>query len=160
MANEMRNRLVELVCGAIQTDGCIAHCNYAPCIRCEIIADHLIANGVIVPPCKVGDMIYKIQYCRCGNPEAFEMKQCHKKETSKTPKVFASVMLQQKGKKLTPGSYRFEPPKYEYKPIGTICYKVVQKPFKLEWINDFGKTVFLTKEEAEQKLKEMRGNNE
>ena len=30
------------------TDGCIAHCNYAPCIRCEIIADHLIENGVVV----------------------------------------------------------------------------------------------------------------
>lgn len=60
MANETRDRLVELVCGAIQTDGCIAHCNYAPCIRCEIIADHLIENGVIVPPCKVGDRVYSI----------------------------------------------------------------------------------------------------
>ena len=25
--------------------------------RCEQIADHLLANGVIVPPCKVGDYV-------------------------------------------------------------------------------------------------------
>lgn len=29
----------------------------------EFIADHLLANGVIVPPCNVGDTIY-----RCGDP--------------------------------------------------------------------------------------------
>lgn len=27
---------------------------------CELVADHLIANGVIVPPCKVGDTVYYI----------------------------------------------------------------------------------------------------
>jgi hypothetical protein len=26
----------------------------------NIIADYLLANGVIVPPCKVGDMVYRI----------------------------------------------------------------------------------------------------
>ena len=26
----------------------------------EAIADHLLANGVIVPPCKVGDIVYTI----------------------------------------------------------------------------------------------------
>jgi hypothetical protein len=26
----------------------------------EINADHLLANGVIVPPCKVGDTVYRI----------------------------------------------------------------------------------------------------
>ena len=28
--------------------------------REEYIADHLIANGVIAPPCKVGDTYYRI----------------------------------------------------------------------------------------------------
>ena len=32
------------------------------------------------------------------------------------------------------------------------------KPFKLEWLTEVGKTVFLTKEEAEQKLKELNKN--
>ena len=30
----------------------------------EKIADFLLANGVIVPPCKVGDMVYEIQPIR------------------------------------------------------------------------------------------------
>lgn len=32
--------------------------------REEYIADHLIANGVILPPCKVGDIIYQIDGVR------------------------------------------------------------------------------------------------
>ena len=27
---------------------------------CKKVADHLLANGVIVPPCKVGDTVYRI----------------------------------------------------------------------------------------------------
>lgn len=127
-------------------------------LNCTKLADYLLEHGVIVLPCKVGDTVYKIQYCRCGNPEAFEMKHCHKKETSKTPKVLASVMLLQKGKRLSKNSYMFEYPRYEYKPIGTICYKVLQKPFKLEWLTEIGETVFLTREEAEQALKERESN--
>ena len=30
----------------------------------EEIADHLLANGVIVPPCKVGDRVYFIDTCK------------------------------------------------------------------------------------------------
>ena len=114
-------------------------------------ADYLLANGVIVPPCKVGDIVYQIKYCRCGNPECFEMKHCYKKDTKRTPKVIDSIMIVQKGKRLV------APYKFEWKPIGTICYRIIQKPFKLEWLTEIGKTVFLTKEEAEEKLKECEG---
>lgn len=31
----------------------------------EQVASHLIAHGVIVPPCKVGDMVYYITECSC-----------------------------------------------------------------------------------------------
>lgn len=41
-----RDRLIELIQNAV--NGCAKH-------WAEIIADHLIANGVICPPCKVGD---------------------------------------------------------------------------------------------------------
>lgn len=126
--------------------------------RIDTIADYLLANGVIVPPCKVGDMVYQIKYCRCGNPEAYEMKHCHKKDTKKTPKVYGSIMLRQEGKRLKHNSYMFEKTQWEWKPIGTICYKIIQKPFKLEWLTEIGKTVFLTKEEAEAKLKERVDN--
>lgn len=35
----------------------------------EMLADYLLANGVIVPPCKVGDKIYKLWYTPCHNGE-------------------------------------------------------------------------------------------
>lgn len=54
----MRERLKELICEVIQTDECVSHCNHPYCGECERLADHLLANGVIVPPCKVGDTVY------------------------------------------------------------------------------------------------------
>ena len=33
----------------------------------ERIADHLLANGVILPPCKVGDAVYQVYADDCGN---------------------------------------------------------------------------------------------
>ena len=135
-----RDRLIELI-SKVQYLGGLE----------EKVADYLLANGVIAPPCKVGDKVYQIKFCRCGNPECFEMKHCYKKDTKRTPKVIDSIMLSQKGKRLV------APYKYEWKPIGTICYKIIQKPFKLEWLTEIGKTVFLTKVEAEQKLKEREG---
>lgn len=45
----MRDRLIELIQNAV--GGCARH-------WAKIIADHLLANGVIVPPCKVGDFVY------------------------------------------------------------------------------------------------------
>ena len=45
----MRDRLVELIQDSVQ--GCAR--NWA-----EVIADYLLANGVIVLPCKVGETVY------------------------------------------------------------------------------------------------------
>lgn len=33
-------------------------------LHAEYVADHLLASGVIVPPCKVGDVVYEIQPIR------------------------------------------------------------------------------------------------
>ena len=49
-----RDRLIELVLRAMQEHSKVT-------FRCFVenyIADYLLANGVIVPPCKVGDMVY------------------------------------------------------------------------------------------------------
>lgn len=51
----MRERLVELICEGVQTDYCVGSCG-----KCESISDHLLANGVIVVPCKPGDIVYRI----------------------------------------------------------------------------------------------------
>ena len=77
----------------------------------DSLADYLLANGVIVPPCKVGTTIY---------------------------------MIVEKRAKVTREYFRF--------------IKTTKLTFlNLERVmNDFGKTVFLTREEAEAKLKERK----
>ena len=58
----MRDRLIELI---TQGDKTFAD-KYTGKVMSHIdelygfIADYLLANGVIVPPCKVGDMVYEI----------------------------------------------------------------------------------------------------
>ena len=52
MQNEMRDRLAGLL---------VDSSRYIDEQRSEVIADYLIENGVIVPPCKVGDTVYA--YC-------------------------------------------------------------------------------------------------
>jgi hypothetical protein len=51
----MRDRLVELIQNSV--NGCAKH-------WAEVIADYLLANGVIVPPCKVGDTVYQVDGVR------------------------------------------------------------------------------------------------
>lgn len=57
---DMRERLIELLKGA---ETKVAEVLSAPLALEEwlgIYADHLIANGVILPPCKVGDIVYPL----------------------------------------------------------------------------------------------------
>ena len=51
----------------------------------EINADHLLANGVIVPPCKVGDKVY------CVLPEVFD-NPCEAKIYSITIQAEGTIM--------------------------------------------------------------------
>ena len=100
----MRDRLIELIREAKK------HTKNAnsDLERNMIFADHLLANGVIVPPCKMGSKIYMLVTKRS--------------KVSLPPFTFVKVS------RLT--FYNLE--------------RVLQ---------DFGKTVFLTREEAEAKLK-------
>ena len=52
-----RERLTELIQNAV--NGCARH-------WAEVIADHLLSNGVIVPPCKVGDVVWFDTYKKSG----------------------------------------------------------------------------------------------
>lgn len=103
MQNNTKDRLVNLIQNAV--DGCAR--NWA-----EVIADHLLANGVIVPPCKVGDTVYMIYWDDGIEPFIEEDK----------------------------------------------IIKVSTQKFWLKYCyfnyDDIGKTVFLTREEAERALKE------
>ena len=75
----------------------------------EPLADYLLANGVIVPPCKVGDTVYRI--CKQKYPiDAYRMR-------------------------------------WEEDWVILTC------PFDLSMIPEIGKTIIITREEAEQALK-------
>lgn len=43
-----REKLVEIVCNAIQEVDCISHCNHPPCYKVHHVVDELISHGVTV----------------------------------------------------------------------------------------------------------------
>lgn len=90
-------------------------------VEAEPLADFLLANDVIVPPCKVGDKIY-ILYSVTKEIEECEV---------------TGLVIQTKHDVI----------KFKDGSIYTIWDK--------DYDAHFGKTIFLTKEEAEQKLKEL-----
>ena len=92
-----------------------------------IYADYLLANGVIVPPCKVGDVVYFIYETYDEEGINRCVLDCKVEQLGIDSK---SVWFQLK------------------LPIGVKLSGYFRN-------NKFGQTVFLTKEEAEQKLKEL-----
>lgn len=111
----MRDRLIELLKGA---ETKVTEMSSTPLALEEwlgIYADYLLANGVIVPPCKVGDLLYRILTLDNG--------------TSFVSSFPAKV----------------EP--------YSIYFRNIFGNYSYLSFDDFGKTVFLTKEEAEQALK-------
>lgn len=64
MPNDMRDRLIELLDIIIQPGE----------KTLGDIADHFIANGVILPPCKVGDKVYIISETRAKEAEIETMQ--------------------------------------------------------------------------------------
>ena len=138
MANEMRDRLVELIkqvdsycTSAACCYKCMGHGKGADCFD-YLIADHLIENGVIVPPCKVGETVYCI----------------HKTHWDENYKDYI------KSEKLKQGVLQVV-----YSPKLKTNLMLEVKEFDWDLFNNWMKgEVFLTKEAAEQKLKEMRGD--
>lgn len=113
---------------------------------CERVADALEAlyrfknqleNGVVVPPCKVGDTVYFIEneQVRCG--EVVEIRRY------KDPEVIAENSPIQE---------------IYYVNSAVICFPMGCSELTPYTRDDFGKTVFLTKEEAEKALKEGADN--
>lgn len=115
----MRDRLIELLEDTLQE----WECDVSDKTISEI-AEHLLANGVVCPPCKVGDKLY-IFYQSSGQIEELEI-------ASITFRMFYDII--------------------EFTNNGTLTI----------WDKDynalFGKTVFLTKEEAEKVLKGGNSN--
>lgn len=45
---DVREKLIEIVCDAMESDGCIGHCNHSPCFEVERVVNALIGKGVTV----------------------------------------------------------------------------------------------------------------
>lgn len=118
----MRERLVEILkkyeeqpCGVLDGVGLWA----------DDIADYLLAEGVIVPPCKVGDTVFAL--CE----DFGSIFECKIHSTDYIDSVWTGHMRNT----------------WIHARGSLYC-----------WIeSDFGKTVFLTKEEAEKALAEREG---
>lgn len=131
----MRERLKELLLGK-STD---------TAEDAEYVADHLIKNGVILLPCKVGDTVYvittKIPCYACVSCTDFCHKECPYPDRGSWVVKTATVRSIEVGE------------------ICKICVEIEESKVSysydyIYWFNDIGKTIFLTKEEAEEALKE------
>ena len=110
----MRERLIELLGDYLYS---------------EQIADYLLKNGVIVPPCKVGDKVYYVS------------------DSPINLSVQANTIYDAHITRMVTTQY------------GTTLVVQIHNSYgctEIPDINDFGKTVFLTREEAEAKLKERK----
>ena len=129
MANEMRDRLAELIYEAIKEwdfyfNDCLLNGKPRSKTLNEFIAVHLIENGVRILPCDVGDTVYYLD---------------------------ESIIVESKVHCISFGG-RYG----DYKGGQIHIYDSDKDNITVKF-DSFGKTVFLTKSEAEQKLKEMRG---
>ena len=112
-----RDRLIELIKNAPRKEVVYGDIKLdKPIQTVQTIADYLLANGVIVPPCKVGDKVYIIG-------------------------IFTGQFITNQVVAINYGESGLF--------LLLDSYTVVSVEEQL------GKTVFLTKEEAEEKLKEM-----
>ena len=111
----MRERLIELIQKAV--DGCARH-------WAEVIADYLLANGVIAPPCNIGDKVYMLVTKRTHSYEFSNGKMLRKDNQHTFIK--------------------------ESRLVESNFFRVIK---------DFGKTVFLTREEAERAMKDGKDAN-
>ena len=115
-----RERLIELVKEPLEWMPYGQVTNYTA----PEIADYLLANGVIVPPCKVGDTLY--------------------------------VISQMKDKRILPFVNKYE---VTFIQVGKRKCKVYHEKdgfIKIFKQDDFGKTVFLSEEQANKKIKGVK----
>ena len=134
MQNDMRDRLVDLIAIYDEQYDCDTCMNVNKGGGCgnKCLADYLIANGVIVPPCKAWQTVYCIVFkpvgCKFSVEKGFVREIYITKDNARVNIVDCELT--------------------RYANLNITVY-----------LEDFGKTVFLTKEQAEQKLKEMRVEN-
>ena len=131
----MRDRLIELLCNVkCEGEECFGNCPHRIGQKCNkvqrlemcsvfAIADHLLAEGVIVPPVKVGTTLYFLY----NSPYADKPD-------------------------LTPRIYKTEKWYFEVDKTGVVINTSDIHSFNKKYDYYLGETVFLTREEAEKAL--------
>lgn len=127
-----RERLIELIedgsCSYLSTEKCKnLMCECRTCCE-QVLADYLLKNNVIVLPCKKGEKVFGIaKSCfRCS----------HYKDDG-----FCLCEREPKGDL------------FEVDLDKNCSYEISEMPFSYSMIDDVGETVFLTRYEAEKKLR-------
>ena len=89
-------------------------------------------------PCNEGDMVYIVerQYDNGHNT------------IKSSPKVYGEIHVVE-------GRYGYNKKHPFFSPV-KVCYRIVRRAFKISYLKDFGKSVFLTREEAEKALEERK----
>lgn len=130
----MRDRLIELIGDKPFTD---EYHNYNSLEWAEHFADYLLAEGVIVLPCKVGQTVYRI--ARLYNGEIMIAEGI----------VFEFAITHESSQN----------DKYRFYFLAKADTNYTSRQYS-KWCEfaDFGKTVFLTREEAEKALAERSEN--
>lgn len=137
----MRERLIEL---------CDTNNGWVDEVLAEKFADYLLANNVIVLPCKVGDIVYAV-----GDKDGHQIKECRVSCFSfESAEHFVAVVY------------------FDCDIDCNGCYfNAFSQSYYGGWdcdnayghscipISDFGKTVFLTREEAERAMKDGKDTN-
>lgn len=127
----MRDRLIELI---LECSIYTPNFEREARLHAEYVAQHLLNEGVIVPPCKVGDIVYAPHW-HWGTYIKGDIM----------PYQITNITIAQNKKGIWTKKYRA----MEIKNGKTIDW---QLNFEFD---EIGKTVFLTKEEAEKAIAEM-----
>lgn len=134
----MRERLIKFIKNSL-----MKHIDKS-CLLAENIADDLLADGVIVPPCKVGDTLFVVGSCI----DLFFVKRspCPYEDVCRVDYCDGSVGICEES---------VFPVTVERIDIGDHdIYSVYFEQSDYEYLStDIGKKVFLTREEAESALK-------
>lgn len=139
----MKDRLIELLEKAEKKAGEYIkendHMDYIPTLKelLGVYADCLLSDGVIVPPCKVGDIAYS--YTHSWRKE----DGIWRKEDGISPYQITNITITQNKK----GEWT-----KKYRAMEVKNGKTIDNQLNFAF-DEIGKTVFLTREEAEQALK-------
>ena len=99
-------------------------------LNCTKLAENLIANGIICPPCKVGDKVYSSEY------------DWQKAKDVIVPYQITNITITQNKKGVWIKKYRA---------MRILNGKTIDRQLNFAF-NEIDKTVFLTSEEAEKSL--------